>query len=153
LCSDCSSKAKANEISVEEIAIYKLFNKYSKIEPILKNVEIKRILLKKDFALIVTNDEDISKLIGKNGIIIKKLSKKLDKQLRVVTDKFTVDEFAREILFSSSILGVNVVYSQEGEEYKIRMTKKDKNSLQIEPETFSSMAKTVLGKKVEIVFE
>jgi transcription antitermination factor NusA-like protein len=153
LCSGCSDTIKKEKISSEEIETFRQINKLVRDEKHLKDSEIKRIVLSKNFILIVTKKEDVSKLIGKNGIIAKKIAKKLNKQIRIVADTFTIGEFAKEIFFSTPILGINVVYSKENERYRIRIPSSERVLLPITPENFSEIASSVFKTDVELVFE
>lgn len=153
LCNSCSSKIKKEQIKKEEVDVYRRIYSLVKLEPHLKDAEIKRILLDSRFALVVVKRDDISKIIGKNGIIVKKLAKNINRQIRVVSDSFDVNEFAKEVLFPSSILGINTIYSQEEEIYKVRLPISERVLLQITPEIFSEIARTILKKRVELIFE
>lgn len=153
LCSGCSNIVKKEKISPEEIEAFKQINKLIKKEKHLKDAEIKRVIMSKNFALILTRRDDVSKIIGKNGIIVKKIAKKLKKQIRVVADTFTIDEFAKEIFFSTPILGINVVYTPGKEKYRIRIPSSERVLLPITPESFSEIANSIFKTDIELVFE
>lgn len=153
LCNNCLNITRKENIKKDEINAYREINKLAKYMPYLKDVEFKRILLSDNFALIIVKKDDISKTIGKNGIIAKKIAKCIKKQIRIIPDDLNLNEFVREILFSSSILGINTVYSPEGEFHKVRLPASEKELIQITPQIFSEIAKIILKKNVELVFE
>ncbi len=153
LCKGCTQFTKEQNIPKKEIELYRKLYVLMKNEEHLKDVEIKRILSNKDFALIVTIRNDVSKIIGKNGITAKKLSKDLKKQIRVIADTFNIEEFSKEILFSTPILGINVVYTPNSEKYRIRIPSSERVLLPISPEDFSQLASTIFKNEVELVFE
>lgn len=153
LCSGCTEKVKKMGIKPDEIEMFRLLNKLLKNYKLLKNVEIKRVISSKTMLLIISKKEDISRLIGKNGGMVRKLGKELNKQIRIVSDSSSLEDFTREIFFSTPILGINVLYTPKGEKYKIRIPSSERVVLPITPEVFSSIVGSVLNTNVELVFE
>ena len=153
LCPTCTDLVKRENISDDEVKSYRELNKFLKGEEHLKDVAIKRVLGNKDFLLIVTSKDGVSKIIGKNGIIAKKLSKNIKKQIRVISDASSIEELAKEVLFSSTILGINVLYTPNNKKYRIRVSNSDRIFLPVEPDTFSSIAHSIFKDDVELVFE
>ena len=84
--------------------------------------------------------------------MVKKLSKDLGKQIRVVSDVSTLKDFVEEIFHTFPVLGMNVIYGEK-DEYKVRISSNDQNKLPIEPEKFSKIANSMFGVDAEIVFE
>ncbi len=153
LCNGCSTLVERENISKEEVESYRELNKLLKKEDHLQDITIKRVLGNKQFALIVTTKDGVSKIIGKNGIIVKKLSKDMKKQIRVISDTSGIEELAREVLFSTTILGINVLYTPDNKRYRIRIPSADRVFLPIEPDTFSEIVNTVFRNEAELVFE
>src|SRR3989338_7551182 len=153
LCSGCSKKLESNGRRDEEIRLYRNLNKTIKGEKHLKDGKISRIYLDKNFALIVCDKNSVPGLIGKNGIIIKKIEKILGKQIRVISDSLTFNEFIKEILFSSTVLGINIMYTQEGIKYRIRIPGNERVIMPLSPEAFASIANTLFNTSAELVFE
>ena len=153
LCSSCTNLVKEQKIPNAEVKLYRHLNQYLKEEKHLENIKIKRALGNEDFVLLITSKNGVSKIIGKNGIVIKKLSKAMNKQIRVISEDAGIEELAKEVLFSSTILGVNILYTPEGKKYKIRIPFNDRINLSVEPETFSDIANSIFNSQVELVFE
>jgi transcription antitermination factor NusA-like protein len=153
LCDDCKKQSKKNSISLEEIELYRTINKALRNEKHLKDVEIKRIFANEKVVIIVSSKNDVAKLIGKNGIISKKLEKKLDKIIRVVSFDDDPYKFSRDVLHPSSIIGINVVYNGNNEIYRVRLPSTERYLMKITPEFFKTAAMQILGKHVEVEFE
>jgi len=153
LCDNCKKETKKNEISLEEIEHYRMINKALRGEKHLKDVEIKRVFANDKVAIIVSSKKDVAKLIGKNGIVAKKLEKKLDKSIRVVSFDDDPYNFSRDVLHPSNIIGINVVYTGNNEIYRVRLPLTERYLMKITPEFFKTAAMQILGKHVEVEFE
>lgn len=153
LCSGCSKKMQESNIKDDEIRIYRGLNKLMRDEKHLKESKVRRVYSDKNFILIICDKESVSKLIGKNGIIIKKIEKKLGKQIRVVSDSLTFNDFVKEILFSSTILGINIVYIGDSVKYRVRLPASERVLLPLSAEAFSDIANSLYKTPAEIVFE
>ncbi len=140
-------------IKGDEVAFYRNLNKIVKDEKHLKDGKIRRVYGNKNFLLIVCDKDSVPKLIGKNGIIIKKIEKSLSKQTRVISDSLKFHDFIKEVLFSSTILGINIVYAPDGTKYKIRIPANERIIMPLSPEDFANITNSVFNTPVELVFE
>lgn len=152
LCNACAEKVGENEIKIDEIKMYRRLNKLLKDKKTLKDVEIKRIV-GKDNLLIITEKGDISKLVGKDGSIVKKIARKLNMSIRIVEQSQDLRDFVAEILYTVSILGINIVYRPTGKLFKIRIPKSERTKLPISSEVFVSLSRSSFGVDADIVFE
>ena len=153
LCQACSTLIRQEKIPEDEIKTYRELHKLFKKEDHLQDIKIKRIFGNQNFSLIVTTKDDVSKVIGKNGIVVKKLSKHMNKQIRVVSDTSDIKDVAKEVFFSATILGINVLYTPDGEKIRIRVLMPNRATLPVEPAVFSNIANSIFNNDVELVFE
>ncbi len=153
LCNGCAEKIGELGIKADELKMFRRLNKLFKKYNLLKDVEVKRVIDSNNILLIITNKEDASKLIGKNGGMVKKLGKDLGKQIRVIGELSNIGQFVNEIFFSTPILGINVLYTAKKDKYKIRIPSSERVVLPITPEKFSDIANSVLNVDAELVFE
>ena len=151
LCQNCNSKISEIGISPDELKAFRSLGKASEKYSILKDVEVNRVLDTPRMMLIFTDTENASKIIGKKGGMIKKLSDDLGKPIRIVTSK-NVESFVREVFYSNHILGVNVVYGGE-KLYKIRFPSSEKGEMPLDIEKFSKFFNSIFNEKVRVVFE
>ncbi len=152
LCKECAENVGEKLIKVDEIKAFKTLNKLGRKYQALKDAEVHRVVDGSNMLLVMTDRKNASKIIGKNGGMIKKLSKDLGNQIRVVSDISTFGSFVKEIFHTFPILGVNVIYGKK-DEYKVRISSLEKGSLPIDPEKFSKIANSIFGVDAEMVFE
>jgi transcription antitermination factor NusA-like protein len=103
--------------------------------------------------LIVTNKNDAARLVGKDGKVVKKLSKELGRDIRVVEQPTELDDFVKDVFFTVPILGINIVYKPQGELYRIRIPKSERTRLPISSEVFMNVSKTLFNKDTDVIFE
>ena len=152
LCDGCATKVGEQLIKVDEIKMFRTLNKIGKKYEPLKDVEIHRLIDSPRMLLIMTDRENASKVIGKKGGMVKKLGKDLGKQIRVVTEMSSLEDFVKEMFYSTPILGINVVYGEK-DEYKVRIPLSEEQELPIGPEKFAKVANSIFGVNAELVFE
>jgi transcription antitermination factor NusA-like protein len=152
LCNACAEKVGENEIKIDEIKMYRRLNRLLKGQKPLKDIEIKRAV-GSNMLLIVTKKNDAAKLIGKEGRIVKKLVKELNRPVRVVEQPKQLENFVNEVLFTVPILGINVVYRPDGELYRIRVPKSARTRLPISSEIFVNVSKSLFHVDTDVVFE
>jgi transcription antitermination factor NusA-like protein len=153
ICDACEEELKKNSISIEEIEEYRKIYKALRREKHLKDIEIRRVFSSDRMAIIVCRKQDVPRLIGKNGIIAKKLKKKLGKEIRIVSFEIDPFRFSKEVLHPSNILGINILYTGEGEIYKVKLPSAEKYLMKISPNFFKLAALHILGKQIELEFE
>lgn len=153
LCETCANVVGESLIKADEINLYRKFEKISRKYGILKDVEIKRMIESGNLLLILADKKNTSRIIGKNGGMISQLSQDLDKQIRVLTTTQNLENFVRELLYSIHVLGINVVYSPEGDKYKIRLPISEKKLLPIDEEKFSKIMESFFKVDAQLVFE
>lgn len=153
LCSKCSEIVKERGIKEKELKNFRRLSKLLKGYNILKNIGIERVIDHKNIMVIITDKESTSKLIGKGGGMAKKLSKDLNKKVRIIGQPFDEKNFIREVFFSVPIIGINTIYSPKGKRYKIRIPASEMVLLPIPPDEFIKLTKEFLNIDVEFSFE
>lgn len=152
LCDSCARKVGDKLIKIDEIKMFRLLNRISKKYDILKDAEINRVVNSNNMVLIMTDRENASKIIGKEGGMVERLSKSLGKRIRVVSEMSSLEDFVEEIFYSTPIIGINVFYGEK-DQYRVKIPSSEKERLPIEPEKFSKIVKSIFGLDAEIVFE
>ncbi|MFH8080302.1 MAG: hypothetical protein QXO84_00245 [Candidatus Aenigmatarchaeota archaeon] len=152
ICDSCKNNLNAN-IDKAEIEMYKKINNALRVEKHIKDAKIKRVFSDSKFTIIVCGKNDVGKIIGKNGIIAKKIEKKLNTDVRIVSDESDINDFIKDVLSPSNIKGINVVFDGEKEIFKVKMPLMEKNLLKLSPEFFKQVFYDVFNKFIEIEFE
>ena len=132
--------------------MYRTLNRVSKKFSLLRDVEVQRVINGKNLILILADKENASKIIGKEGGMVERLSKSIGKQIRVVSEMSTLEDFVKEMFYSTPIIGINVVYGEK-DEYKVKIPLSEKGRLPIKLDKFSKIVKSIFAVDAEIVFE
>lgn len=151
LCDKCARNVGDKLIKIDEIRMYRTLNNVSRKFSLLKDVEVQRVIKGKDIILIIADKENASKIIGKEGGMVERLSKSLGKQIRVVSEMSKFEDFVKEMFYSTHIIGINVIYGEK-DQYKVKISSSEKGRLPIESERFTKIVKSIFGVDAEIVF-
>lgn len=151
LCKACREKVESGLVTASDIKISRTIYELSKIIRPLKDVDIKKILESPSVVVIICKKGDGPIIVGKDGVIVKKLSKKLEKIVKIVEEPKDKKDFLQKLLAPVPVLGINVVYTNDGEILKIKIPKGKKPS--ILAASISRITKEVFNQEVEIVNE
>ncbi len=148
LCNACEEKLKKGEISELDVELSKILYRLGKGE-----IGFDRAIDTKKFIIILTQKENIGKIIGKSGDNIRQLSKDLDKQLRVVGTG-DLKETIYDFVAPARILSINTVYKPDGTTVqRVRINKKDRKKLRMNLKEIEKLITSLTKDKVEISFE
>jgi N utilization substance protein A len=103
--------------------------------------------------MIITKKDDVSKLIGKEGRVVKKLSKELERPIKIIEKSTDIKDFVKEVFSSVPVLGINIVYKPLGQMYKIRIKDSDRDKLPLSSEIFANVSRSLFHVDTDIVFE
>ncbi|MGZ7120252.1 MAG: KH domain-containing protein, partial [Methanobacterium sp.] len=107
-----------------------------------------------DVVIIVTDKDQVGKIIGKSGKIVRAISKKVGKKIRVVGEGSDFKEIARDLLAPARISGINIVYGMDGEEkYKIRVMQEDARRLPARIDVLNGIMNQLTDEKTVIVID
>jgi transcription antitermination factor NusA-like protein len=152
LCNACAEKVGKNEIKADEIKMYRRLNKLLTDQKPLKDVEIKRVL-GNEILVIITGKGGVSRLIGKDGRMVKKIAKELNMPIRVIDQPSELKNLINEVLFTVPILGINILYKPEGEVYIIRIPKSDRTKLPVSSEVLAAISRSMFNVDIDVIFE
>ncbi|RLI94349.1 MAG: transcription elongation factor NusA [Candidatus Altiarchaeales archaeon] len=148
LCSKCESKLNKGKISELDIKISKLLYKIGEGE-----IGFERAIDTKNFIIILTQKENIGKIIGKGGDNIRHLSNTFGKQIRVIGTG-NLEDIIYDFVAPARINSINTVYKTDGTIIKrVKINKKDKKRLRMGVEEIENLIKSLTDESVEITFE
>lgn len=149
LCQGCENKLKSGEISSMDVDIAKLLYKIGD-----GKLGFKKTIEIGDVVIIVTDKDQVGKLIGKGGKIVREISKTLNKKVRVVGENSDLKSVAVDILAPARVSGINIVYGKDGEQkYKIRVRKEDSRRLPAKLDILNDIIEQLTGDKTLVVIE
>jgi transcription antitermination factor NusA-like protein len=149
LCQGCENKLKSGEISQIDLDIAKVLFKLGDGKlGFQKTIEVG------DIVIIVTEKDQVGKLIGKNGKIVRELSRTVGKKIRVVGQDSDLKSISSDILAPARVSGINVVYGTDGEEkYKIRVMHEDSRKLPGRLDILNEIIELLTDEKTTVVVE
>lgn len=144
LCMACKKKKDEGRITDSDIRVSRVINEISKTFKPLKEVEIKKVIEGKNILVIICKKGDGARLVGKDGVMIKKLSKIIGKPLRVVEESEDVKEFVQNLVHPIPVIGLNIIYKPGNEVLKVIIPKGRK--IPMSKESFAQVVNRVFGK-------
>ncbi|HDH41168.1 MAG TPA: transcription elongation factor NusA [Candidatus Altiarchaeales archaeon] len=148
LCTACEEKLKAGKISELDVELSKILYKLGKGE-----IGFDRAIDTKKFIIVLTQKENIGKIIGKGGDNIRQLSRDLGKQLRVISTG-DLQETIYDFVAPARILAINTVYKPDGTMVqRVRISKKDRRKLRMSLREMEKLIASLTNNKVEISLE
>ncbi len=144
LCMACKKKREEGKVTESDIRISKVINEVAKTFKPLNEVRIKKVIEGRNLAVIVCGKGDGARLVGKSGVMIKKLSKLVGKPLRVVEESEDVKEFVQNLINPVPVTGLNIIYKPEKEVLKVIIPKG--RNIPMSKESFAEVVNQVFGK-------
>ena len=149
LCQGCEKKLKSGEITQIELDIAKILYKLGD-----GKIGFKRTIDMGDVVIIITDKDQVGKLIGKGGKIVRTISKEIGKKVRVVGEESDLKSVAKDLIAPARISGINIVYGKDGKEkYKIRVMKEDARRIPGKIEQLNLIIKMLTGVETMIVVD
>ena len=149
LCQGCGNKLKSGEITQLDLDIAKLLFKLGD-----GKIGFKKTIEIGDVVIIVTEKDQVGKIIGKSGKIVRAISKKIHKKVRVIGEGSDFKEIARDLVAPARISGINIVYGMDDEEkFKIRVMKEDSRRLPARLDVLNNIMNQLTDEKTIIVID
>ena len=149
LCQGCENKLKSGEITQIDLDIAKLLFKLGD-----GKIGFKKTIEIGDVVIIVTEKDQVGKIIGKSGKIVRAISKKIGRKVRVIGEGSDFKEIATDLVAPARISGINIVYGRDDEEkYKIRIMREDARRLPAKLEVLNNILNQSTEKKAVVVID
>jgi len=152
LCNACQNKLDKKIVTEDEIETSRYIYKLSEKMKSIRDVNVVKII-NSNALIIVTGRGDAPKLVGRSGSVVKKIAKKFKKPIRILEQASSFRDFVEELIFPTSVNGINTLYRNNEEILRIRVPAVQKNHLLIKPENFSEIISSFYNKKAELIFE
>ena len=149
LCQGCENRLESGEISQIDLDIAKVLFKLGD-----GKIGFKKTIEVGDIIIIITDKDQVGKLIGKNGKIVRELSRTVGKKIRVVGQDSDLKSVSKDILAPARVSGINIVYGKDGEEkYKIRVMHDDSRKLPGRLDVLNEIIQLLTDEKIEMVVD
>ena len=114
LCQKCSTKVKVGEISELDLKIARLLLSLEEKYPSLQNISFfKAFDVGRTLAIVVGHD-DVPRLLGYGGKIVKAISEKSGKSIRILEKGVDDRKFLEDLFMPLNILTINTIWLPDG---------------------------------------
>jgi len=152
LCSGCQEKLNTGRIAQYDVNVARYLHNLSEKMRSIRDIKVIRAI-DCGTLIIITGMGDAAKLVGRKGVIVKKIAKEFKKSIRILEEAPNFKDFIEELISPASISGINTLFRENQEVYRIRVPATQKNQVLLTPESFSRIISNFYNRKVEIVFE
>ncbi len=150
LCPACEEKFEKGRLEKIDIEVARFLESLKEKFKVLRDAKILKVFKTEENIIIIAKKGDAPKLIGKNGAIVKILSKEFKKPVKIVEYDEDIRKFLNNLVFPASIEGVNIVYGKNGEtKYKIRVTRN--YARKIDKAVLIEAVEITLGARAEVM--
>ena len=119
-------------------------------QEILRDSTFEKTITADDLLLVLTKG-DVANMIGKRGRVVRNLSKKFRKTVRIIKDDDLKTKM-RDLVAPARLLGINVVYKKGEQATKIMVANEDQGKLVANKETIQKAAR-LLAKDETLTIE
>lgn len=152
LCSGCQEKLNTGKINQKDIEISRYLYNLSERMRSIRDIKILKVV-DCGTLIIITDVGDAAKLVGRDGVVVKKIAKDFKKSIRILEEAPSFKDFVENLLSPAPISGINTLYKEDKEVYRVKIPSIQKNNVIISPEIFSQIISNFYNLKAEIVFE
>ena len=151
LCSACNEKLKNGLITEADVKASRAVFEESGRMNTLRGVTIRRVIETPRNLVIIPQKGDASKMIGRGGMVSRKLTERLGKNVRVVEVAADMKDFIENIIFPVKVSAMNVLYAEEGECTKVIIP--DLSRSPVPEDTLREVLEDLYGKRIRFVKE
>ena len=114
LCSKCQGKLKSGKVSEVDFKIARLLLSLEEKYPPLQEVRFHKAVEADRVLAILLNKGDVPRLLSHGGKIVRELSEKIGKTIRVLEYGVTERKFLEDLFVPLSILTINKIWLPDG---------------------------------------
>ena len=152
LCKDCQLLLESKKLSEADIRLARALHSLKQIHPAVKNIDVQKVLEAEGVTFIMVPHKQKAKLIGRKGKIADVLSTITNSRIRILVQD-PQESLIKSVIYPMAFLGINKVYSPEGEFFKVRVPQADISRLPISQPSLEKILSNFLSQKTTIVAE
>ncbi len=152
LCPKCQAKIKSGDVSEADLRIARLLLSLEKTYPSLQNVYFHKAVEANDLLAIIVKRGDMSRLLGHRGRIVRALSEKTGKRIRVLEHGVDYRKFLEDLFAPLSIVTINTIWLPDGTTETRVILKRRGRRPPIKVDTLKEIALKVRGITLRVEF-
>lgn len=149
LCQNCAGKLERNEISNEDVKLTRILYKLAR-KNVISDPSFEKTLALKEFIIILTRD-NAATLIGRGGRIVRIVSEKMGKKVRVVK-KGDLKVTVNDLIAPARISGMTTLYTPEEEKHRVMVPDEDRKKILFSEDSIREAVKKLCNAKIEIKY-
>ena len=154
LCPRCEEKVSKGQVTKRDLEIIKLLCELERDYPPLQDVFFNKAVDVDNVLAIMVDKNDIGKILSYGGKIIKSISERTGKRVRILTYGGDDRQFIEDLLSPFSILTINTIWLPgESTETKAILNGRKPRRVPINLEIMKKLAKEIRGMTLRIEFE
>lgn len=153
LCNGCQRRVDSGEVPEEAVDVLRMLHELSDSIPSLKDVNIERVMSNDDVFIMITEEGDAPKLVGRRGKIVKKIADMVDKPVRILDDSQDLEEVVTNLISPVDIKAINTLYTPEGESKKVIVDREDENRVPVSKKLFKDIVDDLTSVECFLSFE
>ena len=148
LCGNCEKKLKDGTLTKLDVD----FIKYLYERHLSLDIEYVSSFAARD-AVVLFFKGEVGAIVGRGGKSAMELSKKFGKRVKVINLNNDIKKVISDIIYPVTLMGINTVFTQEGEVSKIRLAKKEMMSIPFDISSLEKILFNLMQKRIRISFE
>ncbi|RLG99422.1 hypothetical protein DRO19_02345 [Candidatus Bathyarchaeota archaeon] len=153
LCPKCQAKLNSGEITRTDLKIAQILLSLEERFPSLQNVYFHKAVEADGILAVIVGQGDVPKLLSYGGKIIKELSQKTGKAIRVLEYGVSDRKFLEDLFAPYTILTINTIWLPDGTtETRVILKKRGRKPPRLNVEALKKIAKKLKGITLRIEF-
>jgi transcription antitermination factor NusA-like protein len=141
LCSKCETLLKEGKIDQLDIDVAKILLDLQDSHPILQEINFLKAVESGPVLAIVLSKGDVKKILSSGGKIIRGLSERTGKRIKILEGDCSLRRFLEELFAPASILTINTIWLPDGTtETKVILSYRDSRHLPSSVATLKELA-------------
>ncbi len=154
LCSKCEEKLRKKQVTELDIEIIKLLSELEKDYPSLQDAFFHKAVEADNTLAILVDKRDMGRVLGYGGKIIRAISDKTGRKIRIIGYGGDDREFLEELFSPLSIFTINTIWLPDGTtETKVILHGRKPRRVPIDFEITKRLAKEIRGLTLRMEFE
>lgn len=153
LCPKCQAKLKLGEITKTDLEIGRLLLSMESEYPLLQELYFHKVVESDRVLALIVGRGDVARLLSYGGKIVRAISEKTGKTVRVLENGVGERKFLEDLLAPLSIITINTIWLPDGsEETRVILRRRGRRPLPVNIEGLKQIAQQIRGMTLRVEF-